>query len=469
MMKRFLIAIAIFTLFLIANRAAFEGYFSGDDLDNLSWATVPSADRFPFSKQLLTPTFSESNQRPTGAMFYRIAGLRFGLDFSRYIPILFAIHLCNAAMLAWIVWRKTGQELATWAITVFFLFHTALLEAFWKPMYIFDLLCASFCLITWLLFSTRYWPLALASFWLAYKSKEVALFFPVVLALDHWRRAIPFFLISANFGLQALRANAGRDNAYTLRFNLSSLRTTLPFYAQQAAISRYGAILLAPLLYFVREWQILKYFAGTLALLIPLLFLPARLFSVYLYVPLIPACVGLAFVFSRVPRSALATGLLLWCGLNYGALREKRKTELSIAQESRAWVEQLQKAHEEAPIEPPAFYENVPPGLQLYGMQGALRLITQRPMAEILNSELESARLLAQDRELPTLSWFQPTNRLTIQPHHFAEAKRSYLEFQVPSSSWQLKSGWYEQENGFRWTAPTATLMLAAPPGATAL
>ncbi len=466
-MKRILIALAIVVVFVIANRAAFEGYFSGDDLDNLSWATISGLDTF--YKELVTPVFSETNTRPTGALFYRVTGRAFGLDFARYIPVLFALHIANATLLFWILRRKQIAEPAAWAATIVFLCHAALLEAWWKPMYIFDLLAATFCLATWLLFNTRRWPLALLTFWLAYKSKEVALFFPVVLAIDNWRRAIPFFAISASFGLQALRVNATRNNPYTLRFNVASLAHSIPFYAKQAYIDKWGALLIALLLSFVRTLQPVKYFAATIALLIPLLFLPTRLFSVYLYVPMIPAAVGLALVFVRVPAKALAIGLLLWLGLNFTVLRGKRKTELSIAQESRAWVTQLASAHKASALANPAFYENAPPGLPDYGMRGALRLITKNPAAELLDPEQDVARQRAKDRALPTLYWFRPRNLLTIVPHRFAEAENNYLEFQSPSAAWQLKDGFYDRENGYRWTAPIATLMLAAPPDATTI
>jgi hypothetical protein len=33
------LALALAVLFLIANRGAYKGYFSGDDLDNISWTS----------------------------------------------------------------------------------------------------------------------------------------------------------------------------------------------------------------------------------------------------------------------------------------------------------------------------------------------------------------------------------------------------------------------------------------------
>ena len=464
MMKRGLILAAILVAFLIANRAAFDGYFSDDDLDNLSWATIAGSDSF--WKELASPVFSATNTRPTGGIFYRYTGLSFGLQFSRYIPFLFAIHLMNAALLFWIARRKGAGELAAGAASVFFLFHAALLEAWWKPMYIFDLLAATFCLVTWLLFSTRYWPAALITFWLAYKSKEVAIFFPVVLALDHWKRAIPFFLISASFGLQALLVNSKRDTVYTLRFTPQALMTTIPFYLKQAVLNKLGALLLAPLVYLCRSREFAKGLLGSVALMLPLLFLPARLFSVYLYVPLLPLVIALAFLFDRVPRPLLGVGLALFLGLDYQLLREKRKSELALGHESRAYVEQLSSAHERSPLAATAFYENAPVGLQLHGMRGALRLITKNPGARVLDPEKESSRLEAINHELPTLSWFRPKHRLSIIPHRYGEAKLSAIDFGVAASAWQLKSGWYDREGGFRWASPEAKLMLNASPEA---
>ncbi len=461
-MKRALCIAGILALFLIANRAAFEGYFSDDDLDNLSWATVAGLDSF--LKELVTPVFSKTNTRPTGALFYRAMGLTFGLQFERYIPPLFAIHLLNCGLLLWLLKKKGINEFSAAAACIFFLFHASLLAAWWKPMYIFDLLAATFCLITWLLFQGRYWPLALLSFWLAYKSKEVALFFPVVLAMDHWRRALPFFLISANFGLQAMQVNAQRESVYTLRITPQSLLITIPFYFKQAVINKSGALLMAPMLYFAANRDFAKALAGMLALMVPLLFLPGRLFGVYLYVPLLVLAPGLAALFARIPQRVLIAGLTAFLAISYVKLKDTRKTELALAQETRAYMQQLIEANQKQPIASIAYFENAPLGLRLHGMTGALRLITKDPAARMLNPEKEADRLAASNGELPTLHWFAPTNRLTIVPHRYGEAKRSAVDFSKPDSGWQLTSGWYEREGHSRWASKSARLRLLAEP-----
>ncbi len=461
MKLRLALALAWIALFLVANRGAFEGYFSDDDLDNLSWATRARPEGF--FGDYVSLRFSENNTRATGALFYHFAGRAFGLDFSRYVPILFTIHLLNTFLIGWLAYRRGAGEWGAWAAAFFWGFHAALLEAWWKPMYVFDLLCGTFCLITWLLYGTRWWWAGIATFLIAYRAKEVAIFLPVALALDNWRRVWLFAALSANFGLQAMLVNAGRNNDYTLRFSWSSLVLTLPFYFWTVALNKWGALLLAASAYFARERKIWFGVAGTLAMILPLVFLPRRLFSVYWYVPLIPASLGLAFLFARMPQRVLSAGLAAWLGLSFLVLREKRKTELALAHENRAYVEQLKILYDARPFPPRVFYEGIPPGLRAHGIQGALRLISGRPDVEILDQEQESARRQAAEEALVALVWFRPTQALSALPHRYRETRLGELDFSQPSSAWQLRDGWFHREGGFRWAGERAALRLLAP------
>ena len=281
---------------------------------------------------------------------------------------------------------------------------------------------------------------------------------------EHWRRALPFFLISASFGLQAMQVNAQRDTVYTLRFTPQSLLTTIPFYARQAVINKFGALLLLPLTYLAANREFAKSLAGTLALMVPLLFLPGRLFGVYLYVPLIALLPGLATLFARIPRKLLAAGLVAFIGISYLKLRETRKIELAASHEIRAYMQQLTEANQRHQLASIAYFENAPLGLRLHGMTGALRLITRDPAARVLNPEKEEARLEASNRDLPTLSWFSPTKTLTVTPHRYGEAKLSALDFSSPTSGWQLTNGWYDREGNSRWASKSARLRLKANP-----
>lgn len=464
MIRRVALALGLVAIFCVANRGAFEGYFSDDDLDNLSWATVAGTPGL--LKDFVSLKFSENNTRATGALFYKASGLAFGLDFPKYVIWLFAIHLINCGLLGWLAWRRSGNELGAWCAAIIWGFHAGLLEAWWKPMYCFDLLCGTFCLVTWLLWGAGRTWIGIFSFLIAYRAKEVAIFLPLAMAFDDWRRIWPYALISLSFTLQAMRVNAGRDNDYTLRFSLQSLTTTVPYYLKHLLLYKWGALLLAPLLWFWRDRRFVLGILGSLAMLAPLLFLPRRLFSVYWYVPLIPFALGLAFVLARVPKALLAAGMLAWLGLSFGRLREKRKEELAIAQENRAYVHQLSTFYALRPFPRQVFLEGLPPGLRPHGVQGTLILTSGQRDVRILNAEVEADRQLARDQDLMTLRWFRPTQTLSINPHRYREVKLSELDLSTPQSAWALRGGWLGWENEGRIAGESARLALYAPDGA---
>jgi hypothetical protein len=119
------------------------------------------------------------------------------------------LHLVNVALL-WLILRRL--QLPFWASAaalVFFAFHMAVFDIYWRPMYVYDLLCGTFCLLTVLFWLDDRWVLSLLFFWLAYRSKEIAVMLPVALAAyelllgqRRWLRLAPFFAISIWFGMQ---------------------------------------------------------------------------------------------------------------------------------------------------------------------------------------------------------------------------------------------------------------------------
>jgi antibiotic biosynthesis monooxygenase (ABM) superfamily enzyme len=78
---------------------------------------------------------------------------------------------------------QTGAKpFAAAAACVFFAPHPGYFEAVWKPAYIFDILCATFCLLSLLSYVRGRWIVSFLCFWLAYKGKELAVMLPFVLA-----------------------------------------------------------------------------------------------------------------------------------------------------------------------------------------------------------------------------------------------------------------------------------------------
>src|SRR6478672_12200981 len=156
-------------LFVIANRGAYKGYFQDDELDNASWA--PQLTPADFLTGLATPKFLTGNFRPVGHLYFAVMGRDFGLDFPKYLIPIHALHLLNVWLL-WLIARRLGlSPFSAGAGALFFAFNMVVFDLYWKPMYVFDLLCATFCLAS-LLFYMRGWLIAgFIAFWLAYKSK----------------------------------------------------------------------------------------------------------------------------------------------------------------------------------------------------------------------------------------------------------------------------------------------------------
>src|SRR5689334_17071485 len=170
------VALTLALLFLIANRGTYKGYFSGDDIDNISWTS--NSRTVAFLSGVARPVFFRNNFRPVGHYYFYALGHSVGLKFTPYVAVLQAFHLLNGVVL-WLVLRRLNlHPLAALSAILFFLFHTATFDAYWQPMYIFDVLCGTFGLLSLLLFIDRRWILSLICFWLAYKAKEVAVMLP---------------------------------------------------------------------------------------------------------------------------------------------------------------------------------------------------------------------------------------------------------------------------------------------------
>src|SRR5436190_4932492 len=133
-------------LFWIANRGAYRNYFQADSLDNIGLAHAIGWDSI--LKPLAVPTVPVDNFRPVGMAFLKLMSNTAGLRFPPYIAALQILHVINA-LLAFLLLRRLGlSTLAAAAGVLFFVFHMALFTVLWEPMYVFDLLCGSFCLLS---------------------------------------------------------------------------------------------------------------------------------------------------------------------------------------------------------------------------------------------------------------------------------------------------------------------------------
>lgn len=468
-----LLFVVFAVLFFIANRGAYESFFSDDDLDNLAWTVRLGAAKYLLG--YLDPRLSSFNFRPSGHLYYIALEHLAGLHFGWYVAVLQALHLFNTA-LVWRLLRTWGASL-TGAVagTAVFGFHMACFYAYWRPMFIFDVVATTFLLISLLLYVRGHWLWALLPFWFAYKGKEIAVTLPAVLLLyewitgsKQWKRIAPFAIIAASFTLQALFKNAGADNDYTFRFTFPALLQTVRFYSSEILLLPYAGLLLIPFAFLVKEpkarlglWMIPLCIG-------PLWFLPGRLFAVYLYWPLVGLAVAVAFLLKQWKPAWLAGALVVWAAGNYAVLREHRRAELTIGHDNKAYVQAVEAYAHSHPQPQALLFDGGPRYMAVWGVRGIARWLYRNPEPPMASlHEPESAAL----KQIPGAvfwSWNQYKNRLMPSVYQPGVAPPSFLDMNRNCPPWLLLEGWDTLAAGYRWTSPTARVQLTQPAGATA-
>ena len=410
---------AFAVLFLTVNRDAYRGYFQDDEIDNLSW--TPYLSPLDFLKGAATPRFQPNNFRPVGHYYFHAVEEIAGLNFPVYVGVLQAVHLLNVWLL-WLVARRLGApSFAAAAACLFFGLHMALFDDFWKPMYIFDVLCASFCLLSVWCYASERWLLSFAAFWLAYKSKELAVMLPAVLlgyemwfGKRRWKPLAPFFLVSLSFGVQGILGNPNRDNDYTFRFTAAALAKTSVFYA--------GRVFLIPYLGFVvpifalvarnrRTWLGL---AAMGLFLFPVLFLPGRVFSAYCYLPFAFLAIALTGVGEALSPAALGLFLALWLPMDMHEWRMRRRETLANDNEVRTWMDTVGRFAAGKQRVGAFVFSGAPEGFHQWGIEGTLKYYYERSDLTVKPIGDPDVAALMQSRPVALLNWDASRKRLDI-------------------------------------------------------
>ncbi len=417
--RSWLLFIVLAVLFLILNAPAFTGYFQDDELDTIGWA--PFVRTSEFLQGLASPRFMPSNFRPVGHFYYHLLTILFHLDFAKYIIPLQIVHLFNVWLL-WMIARKLDLETTAIFIgAVFYLFHAALMDVYWKPMYVFDLLCTTFCLLSLLSWLHKRWILSFVAFWFAYKSKELAVMLPLVLAAyefvlgqKRWKPLIAFLLASLSFGLQGLLLNRNIDNDYTFRFNLRALAKTGSFYSSKLFSLRLAGLALLPLPFIIRDRRIWFGVSTTILLLFPLLFLPGRLFAAYWCLPMVGVAIVIITLASHY-RTVMAALLILWLPWNLVQFHRARVEILRLEKDNRAYVAALEKFARSTPTQRSFVYDGKPEGFHSWGVTGAISCAYRDLGQKVLNSDDPSARQLVERGEAVLLHWDPSAHQLQIR------------------------------------------------------
>jgi hypothetical protein len=464
-------AVTVCVIFLMANRGAYRGFFTNDDFENT--ANAQGTPLSYYGAALLRSNFDgRTTFRPIAALYYFAMVRLAGLHFEAYVIGIQILHLLNVVLI-WMLARTLGAERAgAAAAAMLFAMSAIVYLVYWEPMYVFDLICGTFCLLCILAYARGGLILSLVLFWLALKAKEVAIVIPVVLAGyewwfggKRWKRLIPFFGIAAILVTQALVFNARRDDAYSLRFTPQAVWKCARFYAAALVpgpgVWRYAGFLILALPFFIRDRRVRFGIFSFVCLLGLMLFLPGRLVDAYLYIPLI----GLAIALSGGGARAawLAAFLVVWIPWSYHQTRAERSHELAAAGDRRIWFETAAKLVRDHADVDTLVYNDPPGGLYDWGVDGMLRNL--RPDSSpigILDRSPEYAAGL-QKPHLALLVWDGELHKLFVVPR---APDVSYIRLSLLEPEWQFGEGWLGNGSERRWIGPQATARLLRPASA---
>jgi hypothetical protein len=441
----------------LVHRQAYGGYWEDDDLDTLTWARL-----LPLPNLLLgipSLKYPPEQGRAPGYFYYAALYRRFGLTYPPYVFVLQIVQSLNVLLL-WFLLRRMGiGPPACAAACFFYALSAALFDAWWKPMFIYDVLCTTFALAAILAYAYRRWVLSFAAFWVAMKSKEFGIVVPAVLlgyemlvGKRNWKRPIPYFLPALIFGALGFLYNLQQHSTYSFHFGLPSLWKTTSFYSSALFGIPYAgfAILILPfLLRDRRAWFGLVVL--TLGLAVYLL-LPDRLFGVYLCFALSGAAMMVAVAIAEQPRIAGALLLLLivW---QLVLIHRNSVSTLAAGADRRAFVDAVRHV----PDAPIYLYDAMPESMHAWGVAGALHLFHEG----IQSVDPLGKPGLAPQPGILLLNWDAAARRLDAAPFHPEEAV--YVREDRPAPAWQFRAGWQAPEGGYRKIGKQATVRLYRP------
>jgi len=184
--------------------------------------------------------------------------------------------------------------------------------------------------------------------------------------------------VSLSFGIQGLLLNPNKDNAYTFRFTLDSLAKTIPFYSSRFLILPFSGLVLFALA-FIRDRRIWFGLAAMSLFAAPLLFLPARLYEAYIYLPFAFAAIALAGAATRVNPACTWIALAIWMSFNVRPLRHEQRQKLALDDQAFAYVSELIAWSSRNPGTTALIYDGLPDKFHVWGLMGAWEIAHHTP------------------------------------------------------------------------------------------
>jgi len=296
-----------------------------------------------------------------------------------------------------------------------------LFDTLWKPMYVFDLLCGTFCLASTVLWTRGYWVASFVAFWLAFQSKELAVMLPLVLAVyewwfggRHWLKLAPFLAASAAIVALAAVVTPPPRGPYSFHFTPRSLARTSKFYAGRVFLLPYAGYLLPAAGCVARNRRAWFGLAMMGLFFAPLFFLPGRIFSAYCYLPFLGLAVAIAGLVENLRPAVLAACVLLFLPLEIYSLRQQADYTLRADRDIREWITSVGDYLKTAPAASAYIYDGLPQGFEPFGAQATVRYFLHRlevPMAAARSPEAER---LGKAGNAILLRWSAAGRRLEI-------------------------------------------------------
>lgn len=455
-------------LFLFANRAAYRCYFHPDDFVTLGHivATPPASDL----RDLVSYEVAEANPRPVGTLFYRLMDAAAGVNFGWWILAIHLLHLLVVAGLCILLVELGIAPLGAAAGAMLFLYHSAVLNVYWRPSAVYDLLCGFFCLFSLLAYVKGRWILSFLLFLPAIKSKEVACMFPLVLAYyearfgaQQWRKLVPFFVVAFWLGLQAAVVWEDKNEAYSLSVGPQTLPQTVVFYFRH--LFKTPALALAAPAFFWR-WKDPRLRFGLVAmgfLMIPMLSLPQRMSGAFLYVPLLGFCIAAAVAVERLRPAYVALFFVVWWTWGYAQLRPYRSREFLAAAESRSFFTTFATYVRANPADRIFVYEAMPARFTREAIEGAVRYGCRRGDAQASFLDLSKTNSDFWLQPVKVLGWDPLNKSLSIVARDPAKPYPTRIKMDGSAQVWALGEGWLGAEPRFRWTLAEAWAILERP------
>ena len=281
-----------------------------------------------------------------------------------------------------------------------------------------------------------------------------------------WKPLAPFFLLSAWLALQALILNPGarEETPYSFHFTLGALAVTSSFYASRVFLIEDLGFVVPIFAWFTRNRRVWFGTAAMILFLTPVLFLPGRIQTAYLYLPFTGLAIALTGAAEMCHPAIIVAALVIFAPLELHDLRIQRRDTLAKDDDARAWVSTWSKyAANAGPIDTFLWNGN-PSGFEGFGIIGAIKSLYPGTGYQI--QYYEKPPVAVEGKRVAILTWNQSLHKLDIATHMPDTRDTSYIDANSATPMWQLGDGWSNPEGGFRWISPNTTAKLERPDGA---